>query len=126
MDLKLTVLSPYFLIPENSRTKQPNLVTVAVDKIQQVNGDLRADEDLVLYGQIAYTGSSSMDILMKIFRARDVQADPEHDVCELHMSGPDKDGCGIKAGMPEVLDGDKSGAILTSVYTFVARAGRGT
>mmetsp|Transcript_20723 Transcript_20723/g.34875 ORF Transcript_20723/g.34875 Transcript_20723/m.34875 type:complete len:466 (+) Transcript_20723:1755-3152(+) len=97
----------------NPRTKQPNLVTVAVDKIQQARGDLKADDDLVLFGQIAYTGNSSMDILMKIFRARDVMEEGE--------DGQQQ----VRAGMPEVLDGDNSGAILTSVYTFVARDGRG-
>lgn len=103
----------------NSRTKQPNLVTVAVDKIQQARGDLKADADLVLFGQIAFTGSSSMDILMKIFRASDVRVE------EQAGEGSDNDSSGIRAGMPEVLDGDDSGAILTSVYTFVARDGRG-
>jgi hypothetical protein len=109
--------------PGNPRSKQPNLVTVAVDKIQQARGDLKADADLVLFGQIAYTGNSSMDILMKIFRARDVPA-LQGEESGGSGSGSD-DGGGVRAGMPEVLDGDDSGAILTSVYTFVARDGRG-
>ena len=107
----------------NPHTKQPNLVTVAVDKIQQSN-ELRADDNLVLYGQIAYTGNSSMDILMKIFREQDVTCDD--------MNGKDnhddvvvEKGRRVRESMPEVLDGDNSGAILTSVYTFVARDGRG-
>lgn len=102
------------LWPGNAGTKQPNLVTVAVDKIQQARGELKADCDYVLFGQIAYTGSSSMDILMKVFRTRDLSGNEADD---------DKGKCEV--GMPEVLDGDDSGAILTSVYTFVARDGRG-
>lgn len=114
------------MIIGNSRTKQPNLVTVAVDKIQQARGDLKADADLVLFGQIAYTGSSSMDILMKIFRARDVPAEQQKEgEGEGEGSSHNSDSSGIREGMPEVLDGDDSGAILTSVYTFVARDGRG-
>ena len=107
----------------NARTKQPNLVTVAVDKIQQARGDLRADCDLVLYGQIAYTGNSSMDILMKIFKSKDVQK--ERDSSSGSGADVGLDERGLKEGMPEILDGDGSGAILTSVYTFVARDGRG-
>ena len=100
-------------------------MTVAVDKIQQARGDLKADSDLVLFGQIAYTGSSSMDIIMKIFRAQDVPALPEDGG---HDSDSDSGGDSgrVRAGMPEVLEGDDSGAILTSVFTFVARDGRGS
>ena len=97
-------------------------MTVAVDKIQQARGDLKADTDLVLFGQIAYTGHSSMDILMKVFRASDVV------VSDGLKEGKGKGSEGVRElreSMPEVLDGDNSGAILTSVYTFVARDGRG-
>jgi hypothetical protein len=100
-------------------------VTVAVDKIQQARGDLKADTDLVLFGQIAYTGHSSMDILMKVFRASDVVvSDGLKESKGKGISGSE----GVRElreSMPEVLDGDNSGAILTSVYTFVARDGRG-
>jgi hypothetical protein len=106
-----------------------------VDKIQQARGDLKADADLVLFGQIAYTGSSSMDILMKVFRAQDVQAEDKcllvapEEAGEEGEEGREKERArqlsGLRPGMPEVLDGDDSGAILTSVYTFVARDGRG-
>ena len=98
-------------------------MTVAVDKIQQARGDLKADTDLVLFGQIAYTGHSSMDILMKVFRASDVVV--SDGLKEGKGSSGSEGVRELRESMPEVLDGDNSGAILTSVYTFVARDGRG-
>ena len=60
---------------------------------------------------------------MKIFRAGDVPAEQQGEGEGEGEGGSDDSG--LRAGMPEVLDGDESGAILTSVYTFVARDGRG-
>ena len=86
----------------NPASHAPNLVTVSVDKIVQ-SQPLTADKDIVLFGQIAWVGRSSMDILIKAFFAKDVV------------------GC---VGMPEVLDKDGSKSLLTCMFTFVARSGR--
>jgi hypothetical protein len=86
-------------------------VTVAVDKIQQARGDLKADTDLVLFGQIFRASDVVVSDGLKESKGKGISG--SEGVRELRES------------MPEVLDGDNSGAILTSVYTFVARDGRG-
>lgn len=86
----------------NPASVNPNLVTVSVDKIIQ-SQPLSAAQDIVLFGQMAWVGTSSMDILIKAFNAKDVIG------CE---------------GMPEILDENGSKALMTSVFTFVARSGR--
>jgi acyl-coenzyme A thioesterase 9 len=86
----------------NPASPSPNLVTVSVDKIIQ-SQPLSAANDIVLFGQMAWVGTSSMDILIKAFNAKDV--------------------IGLE-GMPEILDDDGSKALMTSVFTFVARSGR--
>lgn len=90
---------------DGSPTSQaPNLVTVSVDKIVQ-NLPLSAKKDLVVFGQIAWVGRSSIDILMKAYYKSDLSSD-------------------LSEGMPQILDSDGSGSLLTCVFTFVARSGR--
>ena len=90
---------------DNNPTSQaPNLVTVSVDKIIQAV-PLSVKNDLVVFGQIAWVGRSSMDILMKAYYKHDLKGD-------------------LSDGMPPILDSDGSGSLLTCVFTFVARSGR--
>jgi acyl-coenzyme A thioesterase 9 len=90
---------------DNSPTSQaPNLVTVSVDKIVQ-SVPLSSKNDLVVFGQIAWVGRSSIDILMKAYYKQDLKGD-------------------LSDGMPPFLDSEGSGSLLTCVFTFVARSGR--
>lgn len=88
----------------NPTSQAPNLVTVSVDKIAQ-SAPLASNQDLVVFGQIAWVGRSSIDILMKAYYKKDIQTN-------------------LEDGMPQLLDSDGSGSLLTSVFTFVARSGR--
>jgi acyl-coenzyme A thioesterase 9 len=90
---------------DNSPTSQaPNLVTVSVDKIVQPV-PISIKNDLVVFGQIAWVGRSSIDILMKAYYKKDLSGD-------------------LTDGMPPYLDSEGSGSLLTCVFTFVARSGR--
>ena len=80
----------------NPATRPLSLVTASVDRIRQTN-QISASEDIVLVGQVAWVGKSSLDVVMEIHRAPHGAADPV------------------------MIADNVDTRLLTSMFTYVAR-----
>ena len=80
-------------------TRPLSLVTASVDRIRQTNR-ISTSDDIVLVGQVAWVGRSSLDILMEIHRVP-----TDHD-------GP---------FTPIMITEPSDTRLLTSIFTYVAR-----
>lgn len=87
---------------QNPLTRPLSLVTASVDKIIKTK-PLSINEDLILTGQVAWVGRSSLDVIMEVHSSKKVNAYSAE-------------------GVPELIGekGDDS-RLLTSLFTYVAK-----
>jgi len=84
----------------NPATRPLSLVTASVDRITQTK-QISASDDIVLVGQVAWVGKSSLDVVM-----------------EIHRASP---GTGAGAVEPVMIADDVDTRLLSSMFTYVAR-----
>ena len=83
-------------------TRPLSLVTASVDRIRQTNR-ISASDDIVLVGQVAWVGRSSLDILMEIHRVPTGHSDNNVTFA------------------PTMITEPSDTRLLTSIFTYVAR-----
>jgi acyl-coenzyme A thioesterase 9 len=83
---------------KNPNTRRVSLVTASVDRIIK-QGSISVNENLVISGQVAWVGRSSLDVVVEVHRADDISSD----------------GTGLKLIEPTHT------RLLSSYFTYVAR-----
>lgn len=100
----------------NPGTDRLNLVTASVDKIVQ-RKPITTRQDLLLTGQVAWVGNSSLDIVMEVHNAADIVPANKSSV----MGNPDSDMSSNDIPVPRILDPNSPSRLLSSYFTYVAR-----
>jgi acyl-coenzyme A thioesterase 9 len=89
---------------EDPETSALSLVTAGVEKIKFERRGVPLDDDLIITGQVVYTGSSSLDVLIEAHVAPS-NANHDHDTAKVRLLDP----------------ATADTKVLSSVFTYVAR-----
>ena len=112
----------------NPQTRPLSLVTASVERIRQ-SKKISAFDDILLIGQVAWVGTSSMDVLMEIHRIKDIPPSSSisnHNHASNSTSNHTSNATSSESSgnielEPVLIRENVSSRLLSSLFTYVAR-----